>query len=217
MMDLWTAFDRYRFGGSRAMDASPLGFQLDKLRLGLVGVTGGRAGSSEAALDVGDHLLYFFTKILTREEYRVLDTLRTPLEHTHECAQIKEAASRGYVGRWGGVECTCGAVTTYQRRVRDGDLYVHEISNGTDVTRVQLTRSGEHFLRPDRDEETGEPVEGWSWVDGWRPVYPTREQVAESLGVSLSTIKRMIRSSREKWVDAEIEAREHEEAMSACR
>lgn len=76
----------------------------------------------------------------------------------------------------------------YRREVRDGDLFVRERDRGDGtVERVQETAAGEVFAGPSRP--------GWVVVEGHRPVYPTREQVAERLGLTFQRVKSVIRSA----------------------
>lgn len=87
----------------------------------------------------------------------------------------------------------CGT-KEYQRTVRDGDMVLKIVEGGETI---QETYHGERFLRSAIDDD-GEPIEGYSVVIGLKPVYPTREQVAEQLGIPFADVKRAIRKAYEK-------------------
>jgi hypothetical protein len=86
--------------------------------------------------------------------------------------------------------------TAYQREVRDGDLYVVMRENPDGTTgRIQETRAGERFLRPSA-------VPGFVVVEGRKPRYPTRLEVAEKLGLTFAAVKNAVRRGYLKLSEA---------------
>jgi hypothetical protein len=177
---------------------SATGYQLERLRLNLP--SGGNVNAQEEQRSFFSHLVYAVER-LTPDERRVLFALRTPIPHGDKCPAPMTDAERAE-HKFTSARCDCGAVRYYEREVRDGDLRIVERENldGT-KERVQETHAGERFLRMARDRD-GEPVEGFVVVEGARAVYPTREQVAEQLGLGFSTVKRLISEAYRKLESA---------------
>lgn len=79
-----------------------------------------------------------------------------------------------------------------EREVRDGDLIpvIRDNPDGTQE-RTQATHAGEVFLR-------AATRDGFVIVLGSRPLYPTREKVAEQLRVTFAEVKQAIKTAYRK-------------------
>lgn len=161
---------------------SATGYQLERLRLNLP--SGGNPDSQEEQRAYFSHLAYAIER-LSEIEKQVVFAMRTPRQHSKspdgEPCTYTDEPLKG---------CTCGAVMAYEREVRTGDLVVRE----RDGERTQETYAGEVYQRPARDRE-GEPRVGFVVVLGARPAFPTRESVAELLGLEFGAVKRLIRTA----------------------
>lgn len=158
---------------------SATGYQLERLRLNLPG--GGNPNAQEEARAFYSHLAYA-VECLTDEERTVIFALRTPRSHDPLCGYPTNPVST----------CQCGAIVTVEREIRSGDLHVVERENPDGSRdRIQETHAGERYLRPGH-------APGFAVVLGVRAVYPTREQVAASLGLEFLRVKRLVRTAYEK-------------------
>lgn len=165
-----------------AVPPSPLGGQLEALRLGLTGDDDScyyrRAVGAEAAQVERAHLAYLFGVLLTESECLVVSLLNSPKTHRPRCSAVK---GRG--------DCDCGALDKYERLARQADLQSFERVNADgSIDRHVVTPRGERFLRPARHDDF-EPaqdpeadISGWVIVEGYTVTVPSPREVAEALG-----------------------------------
>lgn len=169
-MDVDRAVDLYLLlRARREAPPSPSGLQLERMRDGLMGTQGSRRDDDLLFA----HLSYALST-LDADDRGLLLAACSPLPHVDGCdGQPSGDVADGH--RW----CACGALEYVERPVSRGE-YVRVVRVG--LQDVQETRHGERYVRPH------EAREDLDWVEGARPVYPTREMLADRLGWSVRRV-----------------------------